>query len=77
MNTKTKDRVRRGAAWIAVATATFGVFLTPRLATATAAPAPPEVPQEVAVPAGNVLYGMGSAEGFQIYACQAQGTGFG
>ena len=77
MDSKTRGRVRRGAAWMAVAAATFGVFLTPRLATATAAPVPPEVPQEIAVPAGNELYGMGSAEGFQIYICQSQGTGFG
>ena len=40
---------------------------------ANAAPPPPPVPQEIAVPAGNTLAGKAAAQGFQIYTCQAGG----
>ena len=36
----------------------------------------PTVPAAIAVPPGNVLYLVGHARGFQIYQCQAQGSGF-
>jgi hypothetical protein len=78
MNITTNRRVKRGAAGMAVAAIAIGMLLAaPRLAVATAAPAPPEVPQDIAVPAGNVLLTKGAAEGFQIYTCQTQGTGYG
>ena len=76
MNIKTNKRTGRAAGLVAAAAVGLGVLLgAPQLA--TAAPAPPQVPQDIAVPAGNVLSGMGAARGFQIYGCQAQGTGFG
>lgn len=66
----------RTARFFAAAAVALGVQLgAPQLA--SAAPAPPEVPVDVAVPAGNVLSSVGKAQGFQIYSCQAQGTGFG
>ncbi len=76
MNIKTDIRLRRTAGLVAAAAVGLGVLIgAPQLA--TAAPAPPDVPQEIAVPAGNVLSGRGEAHGFQIYGCQAQATGFG
>lgn len=61
---------RRGL--LAAAAMALGALLAgPQLA--TAAPAPPAVPDEIAVPAGNVLSGMGAAQGFQIYTCQTGG----
>ena len=71
MNRSTNSIARRGAGLLATAAVALGVALAlPQSATAT--PAPPSVPQDIAVPAGNVLSGMGNAEGFQIYIC---GTG--
>ena len=72
MNITTNSRAGRAAAAIAAAAAAFGM-LVGGAQLATASPAPPEVPQDIAVPAGNVLSGMGAAEGFQIYTCQAGG----
>lgn len=75
MNINLNRRARRGAGLIAAAAVALGVLVAaPQLA--TAAPAPPDVPQTIAVPAGNVLSTMGEAQGFQIYTCQAQATGF-
>ena len=75
MNIRTTPRTRRGAGLLAAAAVAVGTLLAgPQLA--TAAPSPPTVPGDIAVPAGNVLSTMGSAQGFQIYTCQAQGTGF-
>ncbi len=75
MNRETNVGTWRAGGLVAAAAVALGVVLAaPQLA--TAAPAPPDVPQDVAVPAGNVLSGVGKAQGFQIYACQAQGTGF-
>ena len=72
MNITTDSRTRRGAGLLAAAAIALGVALmAPQGATAT--PAPPPVPQDIAVPAGNVLSGMGHAEGFQIYTCGAAG----
>lgn len=72
MNSTTISRARRGAGLLAAAAVVLGVALVaPQGATAT--PGPPPVPQDIAVPAGNVLSGMGHAEGFQIYTCQAGG----
>ena len=72
MNITTNSKARRGAGLLAAAAVALGVALVaPQGATAT--PAPPPVPQDIAVPAGNVLSGMGHAEGFQIYTCQAAG----
>ena len=60
-------------AGIVVAALAFAMLVAgPQLA-ATATPAPPPVPEDIAVPAGNVLSGMGAAQGFQIYTCQAPG----
>ena len=72
MNITSNSRAGRAAAAIAVAAAAFAM-LVGGAHLATASPVPPEVPQEIAVPAGNVLSGMGAAEGFQIYTCQAGG----
>jgi hypothetical protein len=70
MNITTNGRARRGAGLLAAAAVALGVALVaPQGAAAT--PAPPPVPQDIAVPAGNVLSGMGHAEGFQIYTCKA------
>ena len=70
MNITINSKARRGAGLLAAAAVALGVALVaPQGATAT--PAPPPVPQDIAVPAGNVLSGMGHAEGFQIYTCQA------
>lgn len=67
---------RRGARLLAAGAVTLGtLFAAPQLAGAT--PAPPPVPGNIAVPAGNVLADVGSARGFQIYTCQPQGTGYG
>ena len=75
MNSRTDRTARRAAGLIAAAAMGLGVLLTgPQ--TATAAPSPPDVPVDIAVPAGHVLSGMGAAQGFQIYACQAQATGY-
>ncbi len=76
MNIEINGGTRRLRALMGAAAMALGVLLAaPRLA--TAAPAPPDVPQDVAVPAGNVLSSGGKARGFQIYTCQTQGTGFG
>lgn len=37
---------------------------------------PPEVPQDIKVPEGNVAFLKGRAEGTQNYACSPSGTGF-
>ena len=75
MNTKTTSKVRRGAGLMAAAAvAVGGLLAAPQVATAK--PGPPPVPADVAIPAGNVLSSMGAAQGFQIYTCQAQATGF-
>lgn len=72
MNITTKSTLRRGAGLLAATAVALGVaVLPPRGATAT--PAPPPVPQDIAVPAGNMLAGIGNAEGFQIYTCGAAG----
>jgi hypothetical protein len=44
---------------------------------AHAGPPAPNVPPEIAVPAGNKLYLAGHAVGVQIYRCTATGNGFG
>ena len=76
MNTRTNVRARRPAGLLAAAAVALGVLLAaPQLA--TAGPASPDVPQEISVPAGNVLSSMGRAQGFQIYSCQAQAAGAG
>jgi hypothetical protein len=36
----------------------------------------PTVPPAIAVPAGNVAFLVGHARGYQVYGCQAQGSGF-
>jgi hypothetical protein len=36
----------------------------------------PSVPANLAVPPGNVLFLVGHARGYQIYTCQAEGSGF-
>lgn len=49
------------------------------LMTASAAAAgleTPTVPANLRVPAGNVLYLVGHARGYQVYTCQAQASGF-
>ena len=72
MNTKTNSKVRRGAGLMAAAAVALGGLLVgPQAATAT--PGPPEVPTDIAVPAGNVPSSMGQAQGFQIYTCTATG----
>jgi hypothetical protein len=43
---------------------------------AAAGPAEPQVPAEIAVPAGNKLFLIGHAEGVQIYRCAPTATGF-
>lgn len=74
--TTTRPR-RRGLIATAAATAAATVVaLFAGAQLATAAPGPPEVPGDIAVPAGNVLSSMGAARGFQIYTCQSQGTGY-
>ena len=76
MNIKTNNRARRGAGLLAAAAVALGTLVAaPQLATAS--PGPPDVPQDIAVQDGHVLSGMGAARGFQIYTCQAQGTGAG
>jgi hypothetical protein len=71
MNITTNRKARRGAGLLAAAAVALWVaLLPPRGATAT--PVHP-VPQDIAVPAGNVLAGVGNAEGFQIYTCGAAG----
>ena len=72
MDITTNSKARRGAGLLAAAAVALGVALVAPQG-ATAQPAPPPVPQDIAVPAGNVLSGMGHAEGFQIYTCQAAG----
>ena len=74
MTITTNRRARRGTGLLGAAAVALGTLLAaPQLA--TAAPAPPDVPTDIAVPAGNVLSGMGAAQGFQIYTCQAQADG--
>jgi hypothetical protein len=65
----TRTRPVAGAVLAAVAVLAFA-------APAGAALAPPSVPASIAVPPGNVLYLVGHARGYQIYTCQAQGSGF-
>ncbi len=73
MNITRNRAIRRGAALAVAAAAAVGVLTAgPHLATAS--PSLPDVPQDLAVPTGNVLTGVGHAQGFQIYTCQAQGT---
>jgi uncharacterized protein DUF3455 len=43
---------------------------------AYAGPAEPDVPGEIAVPAGHKLFLVAHAVGVQIYSCNATGTGF-
>jgi hypothetical protein len=43
---------------------------------AHAGPAEPEVPDSIAVPDGNKLFGVGHAVGVQIYSCNATSGGF-
>jgi uncharacterized protein DUF3455 len=43
---------------------------------AAGGPAPPEVPFDVAVPAGNKVYLVGHATGVQIYRCDPSTSGF-
>lgn len=64
---------RRIAAVAAVAAAA-ALLAGPQLGAAAAPQAPPNVPADVAVPAGNVLFAVGAAQGFQVYTCQPQGT---
>ncbi|MGH9225329.1 MAG: DUF3455 domain-containing protein [Acidimicrobiales bacterium] len=61
------------AAVCGLAAAAAALVAGPQLA--SAAPSPPDVPANIAVPAGNVLSGAGQARGFQIYSCQPQGSG--
>lgn len=68
MTTKTKRHIGLMAAGM---TAVAALVAGPQLA--TAAQRPPEVPGNIAVPAGHVLSSMGAAEGFQIYGCQSTG----
>ena len=44
--------------------------------TALAAPAAPDVPSDIAVPAGNEAYLVGHATGVQIYRCHGQAWTF-
>lgn len=72
--------VRRSRRRVSLAAAA-GVVLAALLVgspMATAAPhSPPDVPANIAVPAGHVLTDVGQAVGFQIYTCQLQpGSGF-
>jgi hypothetical protein len=72
---KEQPRWRRPMGLVAAAVVALAALLAaPQLA--TAAPEPPEVPANLAVPEGNVLDGMHRAQGFQIYTCQPQGTGY-
>lgn len=71
MSITTNSKARRGAGLLAAVAVALGVALVAQGATASTAP--PPVPQDIAVPAGNVLFDMGNAEGFQIYTCQAAG----
>jgi hypothetical protein len=67
---------RRGARLLAASAVTLAtLFAAPHLASAS--PAPPTVPGNIAVPAVHVLSDVGHAQGFQIYTCQPQGTGYG
>jgi hypothetical protein len=75
MNVKMRSRGRRGAQLLAAAAVTLGGLLA-SVELAVAAPAPPPVPTEIKVPAGNVLTSMGQARGFQVYVCQATATGY-
>lgn len=61
------------AATIAMSAA--ALFTGSQLATASPA-SPPDVPGQIAVPAGNVLSAVAAAEGFQIYTCQPQGSSY-
>ena len=62
-------------------TAAFAVAVAAIVAGVEAGPAgaitAPGVPPSLAVPAGNVLYAVGHARGYQVYQCQAQNDGFG
>jgi hypothetical protein len=69
---RSRRRTRRLAA---AAVALAALLAAPQLATA-APKTPPDVPASIAVPDGHVLNGVGAAEGFQIYACQPQGSGY-
>jgi hypothetical protein len=70
--THSSSQARRGGALVAAAAIALGVALGAAQG-ATAAPAPPEVPVDIAVPTGNVLSSVGRAQGFQIYVCQPTG----
>jgi hypothetical protein len=72
---KPPRRRRRMSLLAAAAVALAALLGTAQLA--TAAPKPPDVPTDIAVPAGHVLAGVGEAQGFQIYTCQAQSSGYG
>ncbi|MFP5317895.1 MAG: DUF3455 domain-containing protein [Acidimicrobiia bacterium] len=65
---------RRLAAVAAAGAAVTGLLAgTTYLAAAASPHSPPDVPAAIAVPAGHKLASMGSAVGFQVYACQAGG----
>lgn len=71
MKITTNNTMRRAGMLVAAATMILGVTLGGAHG-ATAAP-PPQVPADIAVPAGHVLSGVGRAQGFQIYVCQPTG----
>ncbi len=60
---------------LAAAAALLMALMTGGSAAAAALPTP-TVPANLQVPAGNVLYLVGHARGYQIYTCQAQPSGF-
>ena len=77
VDVRVPHKARRRAALVATSALAFAAALLAGTQLASATPAPPEVPTSLSIPAGNVLSGVGRAQGFQLYTCQAQGTGHG
>jgi hypothetical protein len=68
-------RVLSGACTAALAVASMLSLSQPTYAD-TDTVEPPDVPQDIKVPDGNVAFLKGRAEGTQNYVCSASGTGF-
>ena len=70
---RTKHRARSGALAIALAAASMLQMSQSAHADGIR---PPDVPADIQVPAGNVVFLKGAAVGTQNYACSPSGTGF-
>ena len=68
---ETRNRLRHKLAAAALAAASIGVLAHP----AVAGPSSPDVPNDIAVEAGNKVFLVGHAVGVQIYTCNATPTG--